>query len=181
MWARQTVSGLGAGAGLAAALGPAARGTTAGKSTGSGGGATIRMWSAAMIRPVTAGAARALVGKPLILRLTTRGLCRPRLCSAGSAISSISTHSVMCWRRRGGKRGVERQVAPHDPHRMHEGELIRIAAGPLTGLVHQPPQREMHEQQAIELLLHETGPARAQHHALPPQRHLQFGKRTLAF
>ena len=51
MWARQTVSGLGTGAGVAAALGSAARGTAAGKSTGSGGGATIRMWSAAMIRP----------------------------------------------------------------------------------------------------------------------------------
>ena len=72
-------------------------------------------------------------------------------------------------------------MPPHDPHRMHEGELIRIAAGPLTGLVHQPPQREVHEQQAIELLLHEIGPARAQHQALPRQRHLQFGKRTLAF
>jgi hypothetical protein len=30
----------------------------------------------------------------------------------------------MRWRCRGGKRGVEWQVAPHDPHRMHEGEVI---------------------------------------------------------
>src|SRR3954447_3268368 len=53
MWVRQTVSGLGAGAGFAAALGKAAAVPPAGKSTGSGGGATIWMWSAERVRSQT--------------------------------------------------------------------------------------------------------------------------------
>src|SRR5688500_20134280 len=71
-------------------------------------------------------AARLLVGKLLILRLTTRGLYRPRLRSAGTARISIRMISVMRARWRGGKRGVEGQMAPDDPHGVDEGQRVQI-------------------------------------------------------
>src|SRR3712207_3779235 len=133
-------------------------------SIGVDAGATIRMWSPYRKRRHAGGpgAARALVGKPLTLRLTTRGLCRPRLRSAGRAMISTRTSSCMRRRWRGGKRRVEGQVPADDAHGMQEGQPVRVAAGPATGLVHQLPQGEMDQQQAIEFLLDQVDPAAAQ-------------------
>src|SRR4051812_17423469 len=104
--------------------------------------------------PPRACSARALVGKLLILRLTTRGLCRPRLCSAGTATISSRISSTMRRRRRGGKRGMERQMPPDNPHRVEKGQHVGIAAGVLASLMDQLPQGEVGEQQAVEFLLH---------------------------
>src|SRR4051812_41176907 len=110
------------------------------------------------------GAARAverlLVGKLLILRLTTRGLCRPRLLAAGSARISIRIHLTMRWRCRGGpegqrqqKGGVEGEMTPDHPHRVDERQRVRVAPTLATGLHHQPTQRQVDEQQGVEFLL----------------------------
>ena len=73
-------------------------------------------------------------------RLTTRGLCRPRLRSAGTVVISIRTSSTMRRRRRRGKRGMERQV-PADEHwtGVDEGQRVGVAAGVAAGVVDQPP------------------------------------------
>src|SRR3954451_10075712 len=83
------------------------------------------------------GTARDLVGKLLILRLTARGLWRPRLRSAGTARISLRTTSTIRRRWRGGKRGVEGQMAPDHSNRMNERQVIWIAPGFATGLVHE--------------------------------------------
>src|SRR3954467_11076637 len=112
-----------------------------------------------------AGAARAadrlLVGKLLILRLTTRGLCRPRLRSAGSARISIRIHLTMRWRCREGKGGVEGGPTPDHPHRVDERQ--RVAPALATGLHHQPTQRQVDEQQGVEFLLGWDGAAPGAH------------------
>src|SRR3712207_3655964 len=122
-------------------------------SIGVAAGATIRMWPLYRKRRHDGGpgAARGLVGKLLILRSTTRGLCRPRLCSAGGAMISIRTSSCMRRRWRGGKRRVEGQMPPDHPHGVQEGQPVRVAADPAAGFVHQLPRGEMDQQQAIEL------------------------------
>ena len=88
---------------------------------------------------------RATVGKLLILRLTTRGLCRPRLRSAGIARISIRRSAIIRRRRRGGKRGVERHMAADDPHRVQEGQGVGVDAGVAAGIGHQPAQGQVHE------------------------------------
>src|SRR4029450_2274231 len=107
-------------------------------SIGVDAGATIRMWSLYRKRCHDGGpgAARALIGKLLILRLTTCGLCRPRLHSAGTAMISIRTNSCMRRRWRGGKRRVEGEMPADDAHRMQEGQPVRGAAGPAAGRIH---------------------------------------------
>src|SRR4051794_14942260 len=114
-------------------------------------GATTRMCSSERNTGQDDATVRALVGKLLILRLTTRGLCRPRLCSAGTATISSRISSTMRRRRRGGKRGMERQMPPDNPHRVEKGQHVGIAAGVLASLMDQLPQGEVGEQQAMEL------------------------------
>src|SRR3954463_13825913 len=100
-------------------------------------GATMRMCSTERNTGRDDATARALVGKLLILRLTTRGLCRPRLCSAGTARISISTSCCMRWRCRGGKGGVEGQMPPDHPHGVQEGQTVWVTAGLAAGLIDQ--------------------------------------------
>src|SRR3954463_10432589 len=138
-------------------------------------------------RKLRDGAARAadrlLVGKLLILRLTTRGLCRPRLRSAGTAAISIRISSVMRRRWRGGpegqrqqKGGVEGKMTPDHPHGMDEGQRVRGTAALAAGLDHQPTQRQVDEQQGVEFLLGQVGAARAQHELAAGQRDLELGE-----
>src|SRR3954452_6206209 len=94
-----------------------------------------------------------LVGKSLPLDLATRGLCRPRLRSAGTSRISIRIHLTMRWRCRGGKTGVEGKMTPDDPHRVDERQRVRVAPALATGLHHQPTQRKVDEQQGVEFLL----------------------------
>src|SRR4051795_548873 len=97
-----------------------------GETLGSGGssGATIRICPSYWNTCRGTGAARDLVGKLLILRLTTRGRCFPRLRSAGTAMISIRISSTMRRRRRGGKRGMEGQMPPDDAHRVDERQRV---------------------------------------------------------
>jgi hypothetical protein len=95
-------------------------------------------------------------GKPLILRLTTRGLWRLR--SAGTERISTSTTASMLWRRRGGKSRVQRQMTAHDADSMQKRQLIRVAIHGGAGLYHQAAQREVGQQQTEHLLLVNVGP-----------------------
>jgi hypothetical protein len=70
-------------------------------------------------------------------------------------------------------------MTPDDPHRMDEGQRIRITAGLAAGLDHQPAQRQMDEQQGIEFLFGQVGTVGAQHQPLARQRDLQFRERAL--
>ena len=67
-----------------------------------------------------------------------------------------------------------------DPHRVKEGQGIRIAAGLAAGIVHQPSQGKVGKQEAIELLLGKIHPTAAQHQPLAGQAHLQLGEGALA-
>ena len=62
---------------------------------------------------------------------------------------------------------MEGQMPPDDAHGVEEGQLVGVAAGLPTGLVDQPAQGEMRQQQAVDLLLDQIGPAAAQHQPLP--------------
>ena len=70
-------------------------------------------------------------------------------------------------------------MTPDDPHRMDEGEGIRITAGLAAGLDHQPAQRQVDQQQSIEFLFGQVGTVGAQHQPLARQRDLQFRERAL--
>src|SRR3954462_10716100 len=85
------------------------------------------------------GWARDLVGKWLILRLTARGLCRPRLWSAGWSVISIRMVCSIRARSSGGKSGIKGKVSPDDLDRVLEGEHARIRRGLPAGLIHQLP------------------------------------------
>ncbi len=56
---------------------------------------------------------------------------------------------------------MERQVPTDDPDRVEKGQRVGVAAGVAAGVVDQPPQGEMRQEQAIELLLGQIGPAAA--------------------
>src|ERR1044071_1411072 len=102
------------------------------------------------IRVVGCGA-RGRSGKLLILRLTPRGTRRPRLLTTRSSRISSSTASCRASLAAGGKSGKQRQLAPDHPHRMQEGEPVRVLIGPQCRLVHQPPHGEMGEQPTPEV------------------------------
>src|SRR4051812_8937162 len=119
------------------------------------------------------------MGKSLPLDLTTRGLCRPRLRSAGTSRISIRIHLTMCWRCRGGKGSVEGKMTPDDPYRMDEGQGVRIAPALTAGLDHQVAQGQMDKQESVEFLFGQIGTARAQHQLLARQRDLEFGEGSL--
>src|ERR1700712_1174843 len=133
------------------------------------------------MRWIDDGAARALVGKLLILRLTARGLCRPRLRSAGREMISRSTRSTIRRRCRGGKSGMEGEMPADHANSMDERELVGIAARLVARLVHQLAQREMHQQQAIEFLFDQIDPMAAQDQPLAGQPDFELGKHPLVF
>jgi hypothetical protein len=66
------------------------------------------------------------------------------------------------------------------PYGVQEGQLVRVAAGLAAGLIDQLAQREVDQQQAVDLLLHQVGPAAAQHQPLAGQAHFEFGEDPLA-
>ena len=49
------------------------------------------------------------------------------------------------------------------PHGVQEGQMVRVTADLAAGLIDQLAQREVDQEQAIDLLLHQVGPAAAQH------------------
>src|SRR3954453_1693880 len=94
------------------------------------------------------GWARDLVGKWLILRFTARGLCRPRLRSAGTSAISIRMASSIRARPSGGKSDVEGKIAPDNLDRVHEGQGVRITGRPAAGLDHQLANGEVGQEKA---------------------------------
>jgi hypothetical protein len=80
----------------------------------------ILMAATKSIRAVGSGV-RGLSGKPLILRLTPRGTCRPRLLATRSSKISFSTALCRAGLARGGKRRKLRQLAADHAHGMREG------------------------------------------------------------
>ena len=66
------------------------------------------------------------------------------------------------------------------PHGVQEGQMVGIAPSLATGLIDQLAQREVNQEQAVDLLLHQVGPAAAQHQPLARQGHLELGEDTLA-
>ena len=93
---------------------------------------------------------RDLVGKRLILCLTARGLCPPRLRSAGFSVISIRMASSMRGRWSGGKSDVEGKVAPDDFNGLDEGQGVGITARAAAGLVHHLADGEVGEQKAVD-------------------------------
>ena len=75
---------------------------------------------------------------------------------------------------------MEGQMPSDHPHGVQEGQLIRVTASLAAGLIDQLAQREVNQEQAIDLLLDQVGPAAAQHQPLPWQGHLQLGEDALA-
>ena len=71
-------------------------------------------------------------------------------------------------------------MPPDHPHGVEEGQAVRVAAVLAAGLIDQLAQREMDQEQAVDLLLHQVGPAAAQHQPLARQGYLQFGEDALA-
>src|ERR1700685_1950623 len=133
------------------------------------------------MRWIDDGAARDLVGKLLIFRLTARGLCRPRLRSAATETISRRMSSTIQRRCRGGKSGMEGEMPADDANGMDERELVGIAARLLARLVHQLAQREMHQEQAIEFLFDQIDPMAAQDQAFAGQPHFELAKDPLVF
>jgi hypothetical protein len=81
-----------------------------------------------------------------------RGLCRPRLRSAGFSVISIRMASSMRARPSGGKSDVEGKVAPDDFNGLDEGQGVGITARTLAGLDHQLADGEVGEQKTVDLL-----------------------------
>ena len=75
---------------------------------------------------------------------------------------------------------MEGQMPADDAHRVGEGQRVGVAAGLAAGVVDQPPQGEVRQQQAIEFLLGQIRPAAAQHQPPAGQAHLQLGEGALA-
>ena len=71
-------------------------------------------------------------------------------------------------------------MPPDHPHGVQEGQPVWITAGLATGLIDQLTQRKVDQQQAVDLLLDQIGPAAAQHQPLAGQGHLQLGEDALA-
>src|SRR3954465_14438511 len=136
------------------------------------------MAAAKSIRTVGCGArGRSLY--PLILRLTPRGTCRPRLVATRSSRISASTASCRAALAGGGKGHEQRQLAPDHPDRVQEREPVRILVGAQRRLVHQPADGEVGQQQAPELLPDQRRGLAAQHRPCPAQARLQLGQRAL--
>jgi hypothetical protein len=54
---------------------------------------------------------------------------------------------------------MQRQMAAHDADRVEEGQRVRVLIRCPAGLHHQVAQGKMDQQQPIDLLLAEVGPA----------------------
>lgn len=75
---------------------------------------------------------------------------------------------------------MKREMPPDNPHRVEEGQCVRVTPGLPTGGMDELPQRQMDEQKAIEFLFGQIGLATAQHQALPGQAYLEFSEGLLA-
>src|SRR4051794_24357589 len=93
--------------------------------------------------------------RPPLFRFTPRGTRRPRLLTTRSSRISASAVSCRASLARGGKGREQRQLAPDHPHRVQEGEPVRVLIGPQGGLVHQAAYGEVGQKQAPELLPHQ--------------------------
>ena len=95
------------------------------------------------------------MGHLLTLRLTARGLLRPRL--GGNLSSSISSRTVSwnAFLSRGGKCDPGGHFTANDPDGVEEREPVWIFIGFEGGFMHDAAHGEMSHQKSKELLLYQ--------------------------